>query len=465
MGWGGGGREEKEGTGEQEGMVRNRGWGWGMGSEVFDGAIPKHGKGGWGGGGGQAACSSIAAQDENACVGPHAQPSPSPPALMPPKGETHAQKAERLDRKALELRHRDKRLAVQALMLKQPDAVPKIVDYLMSIGLWQGNGQPLAIEGDSGKEVLSTPVKAKPAAKACAGKGHEEETAKDDMGSQKVPMQIHKNFSKMENMPLVHLRAWLTAMEPVALSEAQLKVLVKRGSCDASRHSLTELLEYTTNLDPSAPLFAEGRDEETLSKFTEQLLQLNASMGRRARDLQLPANWSRDGFYHVKVIDGKAFLWHRLKDTYAPPTGFLEQPANLQGVTVELNFSENRACIKTGSGPFDTMLCRAVMDGAPRAIDGQPPCKKGRRSPDQQLALTAGPWGQQDGAEAQEAAGDGVATEASTTATANASGSSSSSLPLGLGSEQPSVHVASASTGGDENSFDELRFIPPGDME
>jgi hypothetical protein len=101
-------------------------------------------------------------------------------------------------------------------------------------------------------------------------------------------------------MPIVHLRQWLETVEPAVFSAANLKAVVKRGQRDQSRQVITEIIEFTTGLDPSTNLFGRSMDEAGMNKFVSELVQTYKDMGRRGRDIMLPPDWARDGVYSLR---------------------------------------------------------------------------------------------------------------------------------------------------------------------
>lgn len=132
--------------------------------------------------------------------------------------ETHAEKAARLQRKSLELQYKDTRLKVEKILRERPDSLPKVRDYLVSLGLW---GEA------AGSESGATATAPSP-----ASKGQEkEEAGENDQGdsSEMTPKgkAPHKTYTRMENIPVTHLRRWLGQIEKCPFNEGQLNMLVK----------------------------------------------------------------------------------------------------------------------------------------------------------------------------------------------------------------------------------------------
>ena len=134
--------------------------------------------------------------------------------MAPKQKESHAEKAERLQRQSLELQHRDTRLKIQQVMKQELDVLPKLKDFLQSIGKWDA----------------SSHATGKPDPKAL-----EDEDAEDSPPALGTP---NKSFTRLDNMPLCHMKRWLSLMEPIAFSEGQLRNMVKKGSREASKASL-----------------------------------------------------------------------------------------------------------------------------------------------------------------------------------------------------------------------------------
>jgi hypothetical protein len=199
--------------------------------------------------------------------------------MAPKAKETHAQRAARLARKSLELQHRDIKLKILDIIKEKPDVLPKLKDFLISLGVW-------VAEPDGGKETPSTgSLSGNVETPTKLGSRDPNELAEGPSESPEDENKchtgkIHKNFNRLENMPLVHIKRWLAAMEPISLSDGQLKASVQRGSREASRERLAEIMEFTTGVDPMQPIFTGKVGEEQIKAFEDKLRQLNLSRGQ-----------------------------------------------------------------------------------------------------------------------------------------------------------------------------------------
>jgi hypothetical protein len=113
--------------------------------------------------------------------------------------------------------------------------------------------------------------------------------------------------------------------------------------------------------------------------------------GRRARDLQLPVDWDRDGYYALEMIGGRPHVIHRLSKKAAPvPKLMVESATDLTQLRISMNYSELRACLHSQeSSSLVPVPCSQVVglrfsdpgchSSVPRLADGKaegPPMKK-----------------------------------------------------------------------------------------
>ena len=147
--------------------------------------------------------------------------------------------------------------------------------------------------------------------------------------------------------------------------------------------------------------------------------------GRRARDLQLPADWSQDGYYRLKVVDGIPHVHHLLSGTTAPlPEALAKSVPDPAHLKITMNFSELRACVHGADNFWPIPCCKVLGTSAMPAAgsDGQaiaePPGKKRKALPIMDgkpktavLALPPSPAANSHGAD--EAAGSAPATPCS----------------------------------------------------
>lgn len=289
---------------------------------------------------------------------------------------TRQEKAWRLQKKSQQLAEADSRLAIQRMMKEKPHLLHKLKDFLegfcelgtpgvaTSVGLSSGSASRAPSQppsGGGGGEGSSA---------STGGGAHEGSNAgtplkaiEDDATSELAPAipAPHKNFTRVSNMPLVHIKKWLGVIEPIAFSHAQLSTMIPRGSREVSRQALAELLGFTVGIDPEQPLFEAGRSESELKTFTAHLRAKDLEAGRRGRDLELPPVWDRDGYYTIVVVGSLFHLKHSLSNTSIElPAELVAGAQELSDLVVVMNYSEARACI-TGPGPMKYIQVAELM--------------------------------------------------------------------------------------------------------
>lgn len=298
--------------------------------------------------------------------------SPKPPTT--PKSaeksrpkESHEERASRLKQKSLELRSRGLRLKIVKALTTHPWCLQGVAEHLRDVGAMDKKLEVApALDGPDG--VIG------PSSKRGAP------VAKDEKA-------LNKNFTKLGNMPLNHVRDWLKAMEPVVFSDNNVKSIIVRGQIAQSRERLAQCVEFLTGIGPDEPLFEEGRDKAYLAEFVSQLRAVNIARGRVARDLGLPADWDSFGYYQVASDPQTDRLFLVPKYHNHPPVPLPDRVA--EGATMPehmqlcMNFSERRAVVKGPKG--HSAVCRDIFLLSSRGF-GMPDFK----GPSSHLALPAG---------------------------------------------------------------------------
>ena len=137
-------------------------------------------------------------------------------------------------------------------------------------------------------------------------------------------------------------------------------------------------MEFTTSIDPTVPLFQSGRDELNMETFELKLVQMNLDLGRRARDLQVPPMWNAAGIYKLESKNNILSLTHKFTQQSAKvPKSIMDTVGSQDEVHILLNFSERRAVCQGRAGPFDSMLCSAILQQQEEVME--PPLKRVRK--------------------------------------------------------------------------------------
>lgn len=292
---------------------------------------------------------------------------------MAPKA-SEAERAAKLQRRSLELHNQHLRGVLHKLTKEFPDVLPKIRDYLVLINKWPDSST--AASSATGSVVSSA---------GGNDAGGDPQNSSFEGTPPSGDKRLNKNFTKLRNMPIVHLQRWLTSLEGISFSAAQLTSLMKRGARECNRERLNEIFEYILNIDPDQPLFEQGRDEESMNQWYEGMKNMYMDLGRRGRELPLPSDWTLSGFYQIHAGDNSYFLtcnrWPGAR--YPIPLSVTIGVEHVGDVAVKRNFSELRATVQ-GLSPMNAMRCQQVIElSAQRALPA-PPKKRQRK---QQLAL------------------------------------------------------------------------------
>ena len=244
---------------------------------------------------------------------------------MPPKKETHSEKA---------ARHRE-----LALQLKLKSALARVT------GVLKANGQKLleveaelVSSGHLDAELAFTPTRAVAGSNAQFALLNGEAEDPDDK-------PFCKNITTWGDLSLALSKRMLTAAEPVSMSAANLKMMITRGQREVSMAELHKLREYMTGISGDEVIEPECRTNNSVIQFFSDL---NLKCGRRARDLILLVSWETDGIYSVSVgLDCIMSVRNKFTDTVVE----VQCPRNAKFV-VDMNYSETRAIVKQASGPW-----------------------------------------------------------------------------------------------------------------
>ena len=271
---------------------------------------------------------------------------------MSPK-KTHEQRAADLQRRSLEMKYRGIRVKVTSLMKGKPEVLPDLRDWLVQMSLWTEDDDKAMSSGPS-------PAPSKPVQVAepdpDEGQVREETSAPAPAAAPSVP---HKNFNKVENMPLVYLKSWLSKLEPIALAEPMLQAHTKHGKRQQNREFLAELLEFATGVQPWKQLFETTRSEAQVATFEHAMCDVYKKYGAVCKDLKLPPDWRADGYYRVVAgVDDQLYVEHRFLGARVPLVDFGLSAASPADIDIQYNFSEHRANISLkGAKPINPPAC------------------------------------------------------------------------------------------------------------
>lgn len=185
----------------------------------------------------------------------------------------------------------------------------------------------------------------------CEGQGHSESSGSAGSGvvrpmlcdagdSGVAHRSIDRRSTTLEGLPVKDLTTIVVSLEKVSLSVFALRALVRRGAREATTTALCEILEFACNLDPRSKL---DRDRfDTIDDLIGHVKELYAACGHRAKDLEMPPDWDRQGVYQFEQRLGLVIVVNRFTGLKA------HLPEHMQGqdfgaYRFEDNFSEHRA--------------------------------------------------------------------------------------------------------------------------
>ena len=114
----------------------------------------------------------------------------------------------------------------------------------------------------------------------------------------------------MSSLTVDELRRVLSAAEPTTFSTCALRALIPKGKRQMPKGSLLEILEFISDVPPTHTF-------TDLDEFEQHIITANGNLGRRARDLRLPASWPRDGLYDKETVGKNIQISRRFKQ--GPP--------------------------------------------------------------------------------------------------------------------------------------------------
>jgi len=204
----------------------------------------------------------------------------------------------------------------------------------------------------------------------------------------------HK-YTKIANASVAFVKGLLSQIEEISMSSVALQCLVTKGAKDAKVSSLSELLEFATCFSREEPLVGCMRHIPTLVDYFQKC---NLATGRRARDLRLPARWSKEcGVYSLQTGDGDEVVVKDNATNIQHPIPEAERPRYMSGelvpideLDISFNYNSAKAEVCTNAcltkvhtitlGKFFTGLMPALASRSYAPQTSQPPLAKKRKA-------------------------------------------------------------------------------------
>ena len=290
--------------------------------------------------------------------------------MAPRKGESALERADRLQTKAHELQTKASLNRVVAAIKARPDLVGTVERQLISLGALDTTPTPRAYptkpmqvaekfdllqlqDGTASESPGHGQREAAPAAQGPAPGVGQPAAAMDDQDDMN-DKPFDKNITNFGGLSAKRLKALLAILEPVTFSCHNMKSMMKKGAREVNKRELTRLLEFATNATMGMDI---PSDMRCMTKLAESLARMNASLGRRARDLIMPPSWEASGVFSIQ-LQGESILnvTHNFRMITVP----LYVPRG-DGFEIQGNWSEFGAMIRQKGGYFQ-QLCSLLFD-------------------------------------------------------------------------------------------------------
>ena len=188
-----------------------------------------------------------------------------------------------------------------------------------------------------------------------------------------INIEIHRNFGQWNKVPPKHLVTILHLTDPLAFNQKVLKNICTKGQKVPPKDKLPEPLEFATNIDPGSEL----GDLRSIRELTTMARAKNQVLGKRAKELVVPADWQEVGIYKLSVDGGQPVL---LKTGSPAPLDF--PGVDLASPYTNMNFSESRATLKSTSDISFMKLCVLLHTNGLSQSAHEPAFKKARHLTD-----------------------------------------------------------------------------------
>lgn len=280
-------------------------------------------------------------------------------SMAPKKGrESVIAKAARLQQEAVRLQSVGKYQMIVKALKAEPMFIQDIYTQLEGMFRSQGRSLPQEFGGEEAADSLVVPKAQglargrKPQLALTNGEVGEPGMGADaalETASEVGSEAAERSNKALQSCPASILVALCGGIERVVFSRSALSALKKRGHREPPKGALLELIEFTTGLEPGSNVdISDAGIEITKS----QLQALSIRNGRKGLELNLPAEWQRDGVYQLIGVGTKDSV--RIRNRFS--TVVRKIPEHVlaghggENIWIDLNFSEARAVIRSKKG-------------------------------------------------------------------------------------------------------------------
>ena len=260
-----------------------------------------------------------------------------------------SEQAARLHQRAVEVQTNASIKEVNDILKRWRDLAESTLKHLESLGAREAGGS----------STIEKPKPSKPLAISDAGSL--ESTPQTSELSEELPMAkkgrlsiqdpIPRCYNQVQLLPPQYLVYLLSQMEPISLSEGQLRTSLCAGrSRHIPKQPLLEMFTALTGLRPSDELSPNMR---VVVVLVEWVCEQNVSRRRLLREVRLPVQWPKDGIYifWVEKSSAKSIAICRVtgarKDV---PKEFLRQVKDANKIYISNNHDQTAAQLVDGGG-------------------------------------------------------------------------------------------------------------------
>ena len=321
--------------------------------------------------------------------------------------ETHLQKSIRFQQQAATLQMKGLYQNCCQMLKERPDILPTVWQHICNLIQLPAGTQ---VPGGEGSSASSNPAAApatpsmEPPAWSPDGKSPAAACRPDAAvalaSSPAAEPCLPSCYRSFEHCSVVQLKKFCAAVEPNLFGPFALKAMINRGSREVNKTALLKILEFTTGLDPSTSISSDERD---FCSIERQLVDMNTRYGRRALNLDMPPDWTKQGVYllYKEYEDKKIYVGNRFDaQVRLLPDKFQEFP--FDQIYIDFNWSDNRASIKVRGAWVDQPVNMLFAGGKAAASHEGPIYKKVKLmtlpcapSPEQGLGELKGNGGEQ----------------------------------------------------------------------
>lgn len=215
------------------------------------------------------------------------------------------------------------RRSIEKCMAQHPECMEEIKDHLEGLGYNLATGESdqspapkvkvedAGIKGPASSASPRAGADEDVATAACGetggtGSGEGDSRLRSSVQDSNPKNWVPHRYTRFDNASVPFLASVLAQVEPISLSELALAPITSRGKKEEKLKQLCDCLEFCAGVSRETPLVGDKRHIPSLVSW---LRVQSAAEGRRARELQIPAQWGGgeqdDGVYLLRYGHSK----------------------------------------------------------------------------------------------------------------------------------------------------------------